>query len=150
MRILTCCLPVLGLLLVASCGGWGDNSPPTGEIQDSMQSKTLNRIGSEAGLVMPVGSEVTHFSEPPVLFDPMWVARIVVPASSYEGFRESLLGKAPKNGLMQGRLSESTRWRKPTHVMLTRQYQINGHPIVYVVVSKEGEEVAVYIEYTYF
>ncbi len=144
MRNLTCCFLILGLLFIISCRD--ANSVVAEKTQDSMQSNELNRMGSETGLFFPVESKVIHFSAPERFVDPVWVAKVLMPASSYEVFQEAVLGKTTDNTVYHGALADSTSWWKPTDVVLKKQYLADRQTFVNVVVSKDAEEFAVYIE----
>ena len=139
---------LLGLFLMASCRD--ANLVGSGNTQDSMRSEKLNRIESETGLVLPAKSKLIHFLEPERFVDPVWVAKIVMSKSSYQGFKEAVLEKVTDRTIYDGVLANSTSWWKPTHVVLTKQYLANRQTFVVVVVSKEGEEFAVYIECAVF
>jgi hypothetical protein len=147
MRV-TWYLFILGLFLMASCRD--ASSVATGENQVSMQSNKLNRIVSETGLAFPADAKVVHFVELERLVDPVWVAKVTIAASSYEKFRKSLLGKTIDNTVYHGALADSTSWWKPANVLLTKQFLVDRQTFVNVVVSKEGEEFAVYVECAIF
>jgi len=46
-------------------------------------SLSIDRIRSDTGLIVPDGSILEHFGEPERLIDPIWVAKVIVPISSY-------------------------------------------------------------------
>lgn len=133
MRVLTWCLLLYSLLFLASC-------------RESRQPSTLSRIGNDTGLVLPAGARVAEFSVPERSWGSDWVAKIIIPASSYKAFEQSVIAKPVDTGTVRGALSESTSWWKPTQVLLKRQYLQGSQTLVNVVVAKEGEEIAVYIE----
>lgn len=120
--------------------------------RDEMQSLNtqMSRIESETGLTFPANYKLVHFFERDVFIDPVWVAKVIIPASSFERFRQALITKQADNTTYHGALSNSTSWWKPTNVVLTKQYLANRQTFVNVVVSKEGEEFAVYIECAVF
>ena len=78
------------------------------------------------------------------------MAKVVVPASSYESFRQALFTKPASKMTYRGALADSTSWWKPSNVVLTKQYLVRSQTFVEVVVSKEDEECAVYIECAVF
>lgn len=111
----------------------------------------MSKIESETGLSFPANYRLDHFLEPDYFIDPVWVAKVVIPVSSYESFKETLLEKPTDNTVLSGAaLADSTSWWKPANVVLTKQYLADQHTIVEVVVSKEDEEYAVYIECAVF
>lgn len=148
MRFLARFILLLVVLSMASCRD--RNVVQSGNVEKPMQSKELSKVAGETGLPLPSGSKVIQFSEPDVVVDPVWVAKIIIPASSYDGFQQALLKKPADNTIYDGALANSTSWWKPTAVVLTHQYLANSQTFVKVVVSKEGEEFAVYIECAVF
>lgn len=147
MRVLIRCFPVL-LVLMGSCSD--TNSVESGDIQDSMQAKNLNRIEKETGLDFPDESKLIHFLEPDIVVDPVWVAKVIIPASSFEGFKEVVLRKPTDNSGYSGALADSITWWKPKTVIMKKQYLADRHTLVDIVLSKEGDDFAVYIECAVF
>ncbi len=117
--------------------------------EQSMDSQ-MNRIENETRLSFPTNSRLDHFVEFKAFVDPEWVAKVIVPASSYENLREILLAKSPDNTDDIDAIVDSISWWKPANVVLTKQYLDSGNTIVKVVVSKDDEEYAVYIECVVF
>ena len=114
------------------------------------QLEKLNEILDETGLSIAHGAKLIHFSKPDVLIDPIWVAKIIIPTSSYDSLKQILLKKTVDDTVHDGALSKSTTWWKPTDVVLTKQYLANSQTFVKVVISKEGRGFAVYIECVVF
>jgi hypothetical protein len=111
----------------------------------------MDRIKKDTKLTFPDNSRLEHFFELERLIDPHWVAKVVVPASFYESFKQDMLSRPNDKSTLNGSLADSTSWWKPLDVILTKQYLADGHQIfVRVVVSKEDEELAVYIECVMF
>lgn len=110
----------------------------------------MNKIERETGLTFPEKSRLDQFFDPDYFIDPQWVAKIIVPASSYESLRLNLLTKPDDNTVSSGGLVDSTSWWKPQNVVLTKQYLADRQTLVKVVVSKENEEYEVYIECVVF
>lgn len=140
------CLAIL--LLMVSCSD--TISMESSDIQDSMQANKLNRIEKETGLDLPDESKLIYFFEPERVVDPVWVAKIIIPASSYESFKEVVLRKHTDKTIYHGALADSTIWWKPTSVVLRKQYLADRQTFVNLVLSKEGVEFAVYIECAVF
>lgn len=141
-------LVYFGLLLVlpfvVSCSGHNK------DMQKSIQLGELGRIEKESGLIFPDHSRLVHFLQPDRAIDPVWVAKVIIPVSSYEGFKQAVLIKQVDKTIYNGALADSTSWWKPANVVLTNQYLANSQTFVVVIVSKEGEDIAVYIECTMF
>ncbi len=149
MRELVRCFPILLVLFfMFSCND--TNSVESEDIQDSMQAKKLNRIKKEAGLDLPDDSKLIHFIEPERFVDPIWVAKVTIPASSYESFKEVVIRKHSDKTVYHGALADSISWWKPTSVVLRKQYLADRHTFVKLVLSKEGVDFAVYIECAVF
>jgi hypothetical protein len=148
MRLFARSAVFLVVLSVASCRD--PNTAKPGSTTKPAISKTLLTIAGETGLIFPAGSKLIRFSEANVVVDPVWVAKITMPASSYDGFQQALLKKPTDNTDVSGALADSTSWWNPTDVVVTKQYLADSHTLVIVVVSKEGEEIAVYIEHVVF
>ena len=148
MQLLIRHVLLLVVLFVGSCGE--SNVTQSENPQETMHSEKLSRVENETGLSFPDNSRLVHFSEPFVALDPVWVAKIVMPVSSYDGFRESLLRKPADKTIYDGALADSTNWWKPTNAILTRQFLANSQTFVNVVISQTEEEIAVYIECVVF
>lgn len=148
MLLLARCFLLLSVLSTASYSQ--QNVVQSGNVEKPMQSKELNKVANETGLTFPAGSKLVQFSEPDVAVDPVWVAKLIIPTSSYDGFRQALLKKSTDNTIYDGALANSTSWWKPTAILLTHQYLANSQTFVKVVVSKEGNDFAVYIECAVF
>ena len=118
--------------------------------EEQSVNKQMGKITSETGLTFPTNSRLDHFLEADVLVDPVWVAKVVVPASSYASFTQAMLTKPEDKTVYQGALADSTSWWRPTNIVLTKQYLADRHTFVKIVVSKEDEEFAVYIECAVF
>jgi len=111
----------------------------------------MSKIQSEIGLTFPDRSRVEHFFEADVVIDPAWVAKVMIPATSYESFAQVLLAKPTDVGTLSNAMADSTDWWKPENVVLTKQYLEGSQTFVRVVVSKEDvEDVSVYIECVVF
>lgn len=109
--------------------------------------RQISRIESETGLTLPANSRLDHFFEREVFVDPIWVAKVLIPESSYENFKQALLTKPTDKTDYTGALADSTSWWKPINVILKKQYWADSHHfLVNVVVSKEDGGFAVYIE----
>ena len=147
MRLLVRVVLLLVLVCTISCRDRDEQSVDT---QKSMQSEKMSRIESETGLTFSDNCRLVHFLQPEVFVDPVWVAKVVIPALSYESFRQALLKKPADETIYDGALADSTSWWKPTNIVLTKQYLANRQTFVNVVVSKEGEEFVVYIECAVF
>jgi len=119
-------------------------------LKEVQRSEIIDRIKSETGLDFTPKSNLIHFYEPDRLIDPVWVAKVVIPASSYDGFKEAVLGKTSDNTTYHGAIADSTSWWKPTHVVLTKIFLTDDEVLVSVVMSKEGDEFAVYVECAVF
>ena len=104
----------------------------------------------ETGLAFPSDAKVVQFLEPDRFIDPVWVAKVTFPGSSYEGFKASLLGKAADSTVYHGALADKTSWWKPADVVLTRQYLFDQQTFVNVVVAQDGDEFEVYVECAVF
>lgn len=148
MRVLLCCLSILVPFFMVSCND--TKSSESGNIQGSMQEKRLNSIKKEAGLNFPEGSKLIHFFEPERFVDPVWVAKVIIPASSYDSFKRVVLEKASDETVYNGALADSTSWWKPISVVMRKQYLADRHTFVNLVLSEEGVDVSVYIECAVF
>ena len=91
-----------------------------------------------------------HFVEPESWIDPVWVAKVIIPASSYESFKEAVIRKPIDKTIYDGALADSTSWWRPTSVVLRKQYLADRHTFVNLVLSKESVDFAVYIECAVF
>jgi hypothetical protein len=123
------------LLLVLAC---------TISCRDHEEKPSLKKVESEIGLTLPANSRLDKFFESERLWDPEWVAKVFIPASSYEDFKKTLLAKPTDNATVSGALYDSTDWWNPSNIVLTRQYSV-PHGAAKIVVSKEGGEYALYI-----
>jgi hypothetical protein len=112
--------------------------------------KQISRIENEIGLTFPANSRLDQFFEREVFVDPVWMAKVFIPASSYEGFKKALITKPDDNATVQGALADSTSWWKPSNIVFKKQYLQGSQTLVNVIVSKEGEEFALYIECAVF
>jgi hypothetical protein len=122
----------------------------SGDIPDSMREELLKRIVKETELNLPHESELIHFFEPDRIVDPVWVAKVKIPASSYEILKEEVLRKRADNAILHGALADSTSWWNPTDVILKKQYLTNSENFVNFILSKEGEDYFIYIEHVIF
>jgi len=113
-------------------------------------SLSIDRIRSDTGLIVPDGSILEHFGEPERLIDPIWVAKVIVPISSYESFKQDILSRTDDHTILSGSLADTTSWWNPSNIVLTKQYLHGSQTFVRVVVSKENEEIAAYIECVVF
>lgn len=150
MRLLAGFALLLSVVFVASCRE--RSVAQSGVVQKSMHSETekLSRVQSEAGLVFPTNATLVQFAQPDVAVDPVWVAKVVIPPSSYEPFAQVLVRKPADNTVYDGALANSTSWWTPTNVVMTKKYLANSQTFVNVVVSKESDGFAVYIECAVF
>ena len=145
MRCLLHWLSMLLLtLFMASCGD--TNQVESENTREFMQRETLNRIRKETGLDLSDESKLIHFFEAERIVDPVWVAKVIIPASSYDDFREVVLRKPTEKTVYHGGLADSISWWKPTSVVLRKQYLADRHTFVIVVLSREGKDYSLYIE----
>jgi hypothetical protein len=113
------------------------------------RSGSLSIIEEEAQLILPAGAELIHFEEPVVFIDPIWVAKVTVPAESIESLRQSLTQKGKEvSRAALSYVAESVDWWKPADVLLTVEYMGSG--LITVFVSREGDGYALYIERVVF
>lgn len=138
----------LAILSFASCQDPSEVSEKRGE--KPVRVGEMTKIASETGLIVPIESRLIHFFEPERIVDPVWIAKIMIPASSYGEFEESLLEKTPDNTTYMGALANSAMWWKPDNVVVKKQYLFDRQTLVIVVVSREGGEFAVYVECAVF
>lgn len=149
MKPLTLYFPILLVLfLMVSCSD--TNSMESADIPDSMRPKILAKIVKETGLNLPVESKLIHFLEPDRFIDPIWVAKVQIPVSSYEDFKEVVIKKPTEKMGYKGALADSTSWWKPTNIVLRNQYLADRNTFVVLVLSKEGDDFFVYIECAVF
>ena len=139
MRILSAFILVCFALITTSCY---DAKPLA---SGSMLAGKLKQIEAGTGLVFPASSRVIQFSEASVVFDPAWIAKIVIPDSSYAQFKETVLRKPRLNATESGGLEDSTSWWKPVPSDVTKQYLADTHTFVKVVFSKENGDWVVYV-----
>lgn len=112
-------------------------------------SEQLRKIEDESGLTLPADSRVDHFKASGYnSIEPWWIAKVVIPAESYESFKETLLAKPTDNTTISGnRISDSTDWWKPVNVIITKLYWANSYTLVEITVSRDDDkEVSVYID----
>lgn len=112
--------------------------------------KQMPRIESDIGLTFPEASVLDHFYEADRIVDPVWVAKVTIPAASYDGFKNTVAAKPTDNTSYEGGLANWTEWWKPENVVLTKQYLANSHTLVQIVISQEEKGYAVYIECAVF
>lgn len=148
MRLLGCFAVLLSMFLVVSCRE--RSAVQSGDDRKTIQPEMLSRVETEIGLVFPTNSTLAQFSRSDVAVDPVWVAKVVIPLSSYENFAQALSRKPADNTVYDGALANSTSWWTPTNVVVTKQYLANNQTFVNVVVSKEVDLFAVYIECALF
>lgn len=141
MRSILCIFLILAIVLINSCMESNE--------EQSLDAK-IKKIESETGLAFPANSAIIHFSEPDVLVDPVWVAKVIIPTKSYESLKEAVIAKTDDKTIYSGALADSTDWWKPKNVILTKQYLANQNTFVNIIVSKEGGDFAVYIECAVF
>lgn len=111
------------------------------------QPGSLGKVESETGLPFPPEAILVRFSSLRSFLDPIWAAKVVIPAASYDDFRQALAQKPPDDDdSLVEKAGRWASWWKPTDVVMTKQYLINSQVIVVVVVSKEGDDYAIYIE----
>jgi len=127
---------LLGCVASCNCNSKSGTQTPEG---------TLRRIAVDTGLAVPSDAQLVHFSEPARIVDPLWVAKLVVPPSSYSQFEESLLSKSADQTRYSG-LAETTVWWKPENAVLKKQFLADSHTFVVVEVAKEGDMYAIYVE----
>ena len=130
-------LLILVIFCTISCRDW--NEPQS----------AISKIEKEIALTLPANSRVDHFKASGYQsIEPWWIAKVVLPAESYESFSETLLAKPTENSTIGGnRISDSTDWWKPVNVILTKLYWADSHTLVEVTVSKDDDkEVSVYID----
>jgi hypothetical protein len=139
-RSLALLLPVL----LASCRSTEPNDlrPPT-------QERNLGRIEKETHLDLPDGSKVVQFFEADRVVDPIWVAKITIPESSSEMFREAV-ARRKDDSAPHGGLAKPTVWWKPQNVVLTKYYLADSQTLVSIVIAKEGDGTSVYVECAVF
>lgn len=148
MRLLAGFSVLMVVMLAVSCRERSIAKP--GDIQKSMQSEKLTWVGSETGLVFPTNAALVQFSQPDMAVDSVWVAKVVIPSASYESFAQALARKPADKTTYDGALANSTIWWTPTNVVMTKKYLANSQTFVNVVISKEFDVIAVYIECVVF
>jgi hypothetical protein len=144
MRIFAAFILACFALALTACHGEKSLTSP------SMQTEKLKQIESGTGLVLPPLSRVIEFSEPPVVFDPVWIAKIVIPESSYAQFKVAVLREPILNATVGSGLEGSTSWWKPVNADFTKQYLASSHTFVKIVSSREATGWAIYVSYAYF
>jgi len=116
------------------------------ESDESKKLAILDKIQKECGLKFSTDSRLVYFSQPDYFVDPRWVSKVIMSAPSYNSFEHVLQNKPKDNTMYQATLASSTEWWRPKEIVLTKQYLANGQTFVRVIVAKEGEEFALYIE----
>ena len=115
-----------------------------------MQCVRLGDIQSEIGLVFPTNSVLVRHLQADVVIDPVWVAKVMIPPSSFESFAQILRQKKADDTVYHGALADTTSWWTPTNIVMTQKYLADKQTFVNVVVAKEVDGFAVYIECAMF
>ena len=77
-------IPFILFCIVFCDSSCRDNNHSNG-LQKSMSIGKLKKIEKETGLTFSKNSRLVNFVQPDVAVDPVWVAQVVMPASSYKG-----------------------------------------------------------------
>ena len=109
----------------------------------------LSRIESESNINFPNESRVINFHKKPPI-DPIVIAKISIPKSSFEKMKEEISSKPDKKITRDGALladSENViNWWKLDNIVVSRQYYYEGDFIVTVILTEENDEYFIYIE----
>lgn len=140
-------------LVVVTIGGicsCSEKTMPTPEDWAPVNAGNIAKLQQEIGLSFPTDSRVLEFHMPERVVDPVWVAKVAVPRSSWAEFKTVILAKTSEDAVYHGALSDSVAWWKPTNIVLTKQYLADRHTFVCVVLSEEDEGCMAFIECAVF
>ena len=117
---------------------------------DAIKNTRLEEIADEIGMEFPKKSIIIKYREPKRIIDPVWVAKVKIPNSSVEGFRELVMKKPSEKAKYTNALAESTSWWNPKKIIIEKQYLVDSNTFVNIILSEEGEDFAAYIECAVF
>jgi hypothetical protein len=116
----------------------------------SFDSKTLQRIQSDTGIVLPVGARGLNFYYTPPI-DPAYIAKIEIPRSSKDDLIKKLSAiKNDDNLHVFTTLGTKVHWWIPkgTKPVMDRQRQVGTGNYLHVILTEEDGRVILYIEWS--
>lgn len=139
------------LYVVIMIASWQcTRDPSSTPYKDGVPPNVLARIAHDTGLVFQPGSRVLKFYEPDGIVDPTWVAKVLVPVSSFEEIGKMASSYPEVTSRVTGALSDSTEWWSPVHPEMSKRYEVREQVYVRVILAREGREHVVYIDYAVF
>ena len=117
---------------------------PSGMLNET--EEMIGRIQCETGLAFPDDAAILAFFEPDRAIDPIWLAKIEIPASHYTAFACSLASKPDDHTLFKSAYADSLSFWTPTNVVAEKQYLPNDHRLVRILVSHDSEVYIAYVE----
>lgn len=144
MRILYLIIPVV--LLLTGCG----RDAREYELDSKgFDSKKLQEIQSDTGIIFPVGARGLNFYyKPPI--DPAYIAKIEIPKQSKDDFIKSLSTIENDHNIKNVQsMGTKVNWWIPKHVkpLLDRQRFVGTGNFLHVVLTDEGTKVILYLEW---
>ena len=142
LKIIYSRLGICIILLVSLFGmACGNNASSTNHI-------VIKDINSYNGLNFPDTAIVTDSIESNTLVDPVSATRVTVPKSDYPTLISDIMSK-PLDGTTgyTGAYAGKILWWNPSNIVLERWYPPSPGDFTYVVVSDEGSNYVVFLEY---
>jgi hypothetical protein len=139
-------LSIFTVLLLSSCG----RDARVYELDSgSFDSKTLQRIQSDTGIVLPVGARGLNFYyKPPI--DPAYIAKIEIPLKSKEDVIKTLSVIENDDNLHTTEsLGTKVRWWIPkgAKTLMDRQRFVGTGNYLHVMLTEDDTTVILYIEW---